>query len=101
MANKRIQSRVGPIGNLPVKVLQMILSELPTVPSLQAATLSSPLFYRVFQSVEAIITTRVLRNQIDVNVLPEAIITFESASLLGKNRDRYNVTRNTVVKSVF
>ncbi|KJK79987.1 hypothetical protein H634G_04226 [Metarhizium anisopliae BRIP 53293] len=69
------------IEGLSVELLQMVLSELPDVSSLRAAALSCPLLYGVFLEADTTITTRVLLNQIDDSVLPEAELAFLSSSL--------------------
>ncbi|KAI0440401.1 hypothetical protein F4803DRAFT_577671 [Xylaria telfairii] len=80
------QPQAFPIRKLPAKILRMILSELPTIPSLHAAILSCASFYHVFRRCEETIMEQVLLNQIDVEVLPEAIVTTESASLVALER---------------
>ncbi|TGJ83304.1 hypothetical protein E0Z10_g5440 [Xylaria hypoxylon] len=75
------ESRPSPIEGLPVELVRMILSALPDVVSLQAATLSCPLFYAAFIEAEASITTYVLLNQVDISVLPEAIAASDSSWL--------------------
>lgn len=72
------ESRPGPIEGLPVELVRMVLSALPDVISLQAAALSCPLFYTAFLEAEKSITTHVLLNHVDANVLPEAIAATES-----------------------
>ena len=49
--------------------------------------MSCPLFYRAFVEAETAITTEVLLNQIDVNVLPEAIGASASARLRPHDTD--------------
>ncbi|KAI1423884.1 hypothetical protein F5Y12DRAFT_797928 [Xylaria sp. FL1777] len=76
-----MRPRPGRVNTLPVELLQMILEFLPDVTSLHAAV-SCSLFYHGFLNAEKTITTRVLMNQIDFNeVLPEAIMSSESALL--------------------
>ncbi|KAI0856525.1 hypothetical protein F4860DRAFT_492626 [Xylaria cubensis] len=84
--NQDGESRPSPFKRLPVELLQMILGHVPDVPSLYAAVLSCSLFYRAFEGIETTITTQVLLNQIDVSVLPEAMMTFESTLLPDKSK---------------
>jgi len=77
----------SPIEGLSVELVRMILSGVQDVPSLHAAVLSSPLFYRAFWGAETDITTQVVLNQIDSSVLPEAIAASESSLLSGNGSD--------------
>ncbi|KAF2276994.1 uncharacterized protein EI97DRAFT_305534 [Westerdykella ornata] len=69
------------IVKLSVELKQMILSNLPDVLSLRSAALSCRALYDALLSAETIITTRVLLNQVDFDVLPEANITQEAFRL--------------------
>jgi hypothetical protein len=75
------EGRSSPIEGLPVELLRIVLSALPDVTLLQAASLSCPLFYTAFLEAETSSTTHVLLNQVDVNVLPEAMAASESSWL--------------------
>ncbi|KAI8625206.1 hypothetical protein F5Y19DRAFT_489879 [Xylariaceae sp. FL1651] len=77
--NKDQDCRQSPVERLPLELVQMILSAVPDVASLQTAVLSCPTFYYAFQKVQNTITAQVLRNRIDVSVLPEAIAAYESS----------------------
>ncbi|KAJ2978822.1 hypothetical protein NUW58_g7373 [Xylaria curta] len=79
--NQGDESRPCPIKRLPVELLQMILGALPDVSSLCMAASSCSLFYHVFLQAETPLTTRVLLGQVDVDVLPEAMMAGESALL--------------------
>ncbi|KAI8948488.1 hypothetical protein F4801DRAFT_556711 [Xylaria longipes] len=79
--NHNGEFRPSPIKELPVELLRMILGVLPDVPSLHAAVLSCSMFYRAFLEAETSITTQVLLNQIDVDVVAEATIASKSALL--------------------
>lgn len=73
--------RPGPVEGLSVELVRLVLSALPDVASLRATVLSSPIFYNAFLEAEVAITTRVLLEQIDSSVLPEAIAALESSRL--------------------
>lgn len=75
------------IEGLPLELVQIVLSALPDVSSLQAAVLSCPLFYRSFMRAERAIVTQVLSNQVDISVLPEAIAASESSWLRPHDTD--------------
>ncbi|KAJ2971411.1 hypothetical protein NUW58_g9426 [Xylaria curta] len=77
----------SPINGLPVELLREVLEFLPDVSSLYAAVLSCSLFHSAFLGADETITTKVLLNQIDPNVLPEALVAFESAQLHPHNAD--------------
>ncbi|KAI1371051.1 hypothetical protein F4677DRAFT_436620 [Hypoxylon crocopeplum] len=79
--------RLSPVEGLPLELVRMVLSALSDVASLQAAVLSCPLFYHPFLEAETAITTPVLLNQIDANVLPKALATFESSQLRPHDTD--------------
>ena len=74
-------SQLVAVESLSVELVQMVLSALPDVSSLQAAALSCPRLHFTFLEAEAAITAQVLLNQIDISVLPEAIVAFESTCL--------------------
>ncbi|KAI0876893.1 hypothetical protein GGS24DRAFT_498331 [Hypoxylon argillaceum] len=74
----------------PTEIVCMILSALPDVASLLAAVLSCPRFYAALLGDEASVTSRVVLNQIDVSVLPEATAAWESSQLRPRNNDGQN-----------
>ncbi|KAI0192394.1 hypothetical protein EV127DRAFT_510670 [Xylaria flabelliformis] len=84
--NQDGESRPSPFKRLPVELLQMILGHVPDIQSLYATILSCSSFYRAFEGIETTITTQLLLNLIDVSVLPEAMMAFESALLLNKSK---------------
>ncbi|KAI0544218.1 hypothetical protein F4679DRAFT_591684 [Xylaria curta] len=92
--NQDGEFRPSPIKGLPVELLQMILRLVPDVQSLHAAVLSCSSFYHAFWNVETTITTEVLLNQIDVGVLPEAMLTAESALLPDESKPKSYETAN-------
>lgn len=69
------------IAQLSVELKQMILSNIPDVLSLRSAALSCRTLYHTLINAETIITTRVLLNQVGIDVLPEAYITHEASRL--------------------
>lgn len=58
--NEHEAPQPSPIEKLSVELVQMILSALPDIASLQKAVSSCPLFYRAFLGVENSITTHLL-----------------------------------------
>lgn len=80
--------RLSPIERLPVELVLEILEAVPDPASLRAVVLSCPLFYNLFSKQESNITEQVLLNQIDIDVLPEAIAAVES-SYIRRDRIRY------------
>ncbi|KAF7507194.1 hypothetical protein GJ744_010876 [Endocarpon pusillum] len=56
--------------------------------SLRSTVLICSLFYQAFISAEVLITTRVLKNQVDLEVLPEAIAVVASSYLQPWPRER-------------
>ncbi|KAI0868245.1 hypothetical protein GGS24DRAFT_482946 [Hypoxylon argillaceum] len=76
----------SPIENLPLELVQMILSFLPGPRALRTAVLSCPLFYYSFLGFKESITTQVLLNRIDISVLPEAMMSLEASELRSMNR---------------
>ena len=77
----------SPFYRLPVELVQDILEFIPSVSSLHAAILSCSLVYTVFLDAEETITTTVLLNQIDADVLPEAVMAFKSSQLRPHDAD--------------
>lgn len=92
------------LERLSVELLRIILCTLPDVATLHSAVLSCPTFHFAFQKAESSITTKVLLNQVDVDLLPDAVAALESWSLsqrighldiLGGRRDiQHFVTTN-------
>ncbi|KAF2789047.1 hypothetical protein K505DRAFT_365959 [Melanomma pulvis-pyrius CBS 109.77] len=76
------------IQNLSVELQQVILSNIPDVLSLRSAALSCRVLYNALLSAETIITTRVLLNQVDFDVLPEANIAQEALRLVPCTENR-------------
>lgn len=101
--NQDRDSRSSPIERLSVELVRMILSAVPDVASLQAAVLSCPLFYSSFLEAEGEITAQVLLNQIDISVLPEAMVAFGSSSwhLRGTNPKNREVLVNFISQDNF
>ncbi|KAK5625957.1 hypothetical protein RRF57_001673 [Xylaria bambusicola] len=79
--------RASLIQRLPVELVREILENLPDVSSLYTAIVSCSLFHSVFLDAEEAITTAVLLTQIDVDVIPEAIMAHESARLRPHDKD--------------
>ena len=79
-----------PLEQLPAEIQQMILSALPDFQSLQAAILCSSTIYAAFASANASVTSRVLLNQVDFDVMPEAFTALQSLHLFkaGQRRTR-------------
>ncbi len=69
------------VDKLSVELQQLILSNIPDILSLRSAVLSCRTLYNAFLSRDASITTNVLFNQIDADVLPEALLSQEAQSL--------------------
>ena len=69
------------LENLSVELKQTILSGIADIISLRAAALSCPALYSALLGAETHIVTRVLLNEVDVGVLPEAIIAQEALRL--------------------
>lgn len=66
------------IKGLPPELKQALLSALPDVSSLRSAALSCSFLYHAFLSAEELITTQVVKNQIDADVLPEALTALKT-----------------------
>ena len=83
-----------PLEQLPAELQQMILSALPDVQSLQAAILCCSTIHAAFISAEASVTSRVLLNEIDSDVIPEAFAAlrslYPSKPVRPRNPDIYN-----------
>ncbi|KAI0401431.1 hypothetical protein F4802DRAFT_601023 [Xylaria palmicola] len=77
----------SPIQGLSVELLRDILEYLPDVSSLYHAILSCSLFYRILLGAERAISTRVLLNQVDFDVLPEAMMASEFGLLFPRDKD--------------
>ena len=66
------------IEDFPLELKQALLSALSDVSSLRSAALCCSSLYHAFLSAEELITTQVVKNQIDADVLPEAVIALRS-----------------------
>ena len=73
---------------LPIEVKQAIMSTLPDVWSLKSIALTSSPLYRAFTGAEVVITSRVLLNEVELDVLPEAAAALESSRLKPWTRQR-------------
>ncbi|KAI1109804.1 hypothetical protein F5Y14DRAFT_390502 [Nemania sp. NC0429] len=96
--NQEVEPWSHPINGLPAELLQMILEALPDVLSLHNAVLSCSLFYHTFSHVQSTVTTRVLLNQVNLDVLPEAIMAAES--ILLRPHDSDPTSYRTIMKFV-
>jgi hypothetical protein len=67
------------LEKLPLELKQDLLSALADVASLRSAALSCPSMYRAFMNAEELITSQVVENQIDADVLPEALVALMSS----------------------
>lgn len=66
------------LEQLPVELIQAVLTELPDVSSLLTAALTGPCLYRAFIAAEAQITREVLLRQIHSNLLHDALAEISS-----------------------
>lgn len=69
---------ISTIEKFPVELKQALLSALSDVPTLRSAARSCSSFYHAFLSAEELITTQVVKNHIDADVLPEAVVALKS-----------------------
>lgn len=65
---------------LPLEAKQAILSSLTDIAALQATALTCSSLYHAFKNAEQIIVGEVFLNQVDIDVLPEALIAHASKS---------------------
>lgn len=63
----------------PLELKQALLSSLSDVYSLRSAALCCSSFYHAFLDAEQLITTQVVKNQLDAEVLSEAVIALKSS----------------------
>ena len=75
------------LENLTLELLQYIVGLLPDPSSLCSAILASSTMYNAFIQVEVPVTSQVVRNLIDVDVLPEAAAAWKSSHLAGFTRN--------------
>ncbi len=73
---------------LPVEAKQDIMSTLPDVWSLKSIALTSSSLYHAFTDAEVLITSQVLLNEVEFDVLPEAAAALESSRLKPWTRQR-------------
>ena len=66
---------------LPVELTQMVMSATSDILILKRVALSCPILYYAFLSDESKIMTNVLLNQVNLDVLPEAVATLASSRL--------------------
>jgi hypothetical protein len=66
------------LEQLPLEAKQAILSSLTDISSLKATALTCSSLYHAFKNAEELIFTEVLINEIDISVLPEALIAHKS-----------------------
>ena len=81
MTEEPTSPRASLIEQLPVDLIQRVLCSLPNLSSLKNAALCCAAIFRAFKGAESIITTRISTNQISSDVLPEAIVAYESSRL--------------------
>ena len=74
----RATSTRSRLEQLPLEAKQSILSSLTNIASLKATALTCSSLYQAFKSAEELIITEVFLNEIDIDVLPEAIIAHKS-----------------------
>jgi hypothetical protein len=67
------------IEEFPLELKQALLSALSDVSSLRSAALSCLSLYHAFLNAEELITTQVVKNQLDADVLPEAVTASKSS----------------------
>jgi hypothetical protein len=79
LVKSRIMAVISMIEKLHLELKQGLLSALPDVASLSSAALSCPSMYHAFLHAEELITTQVVKNQLNAEVLPEAFIAWESS----------------------
>lgn len=83
-----------PLEQLPAELQQMILSVLPDIQSLQAAILCCSTIHAAFTSAEASVTSMVLLNELDSDVMPEAFVAESTLhpfeTVRPRNPDVYN-----------
>jgi hypothetical protein len=65
------------LHSLPLEVWQAIMCTLPDVNSLRSMAITCSSFYQIFTTAETVITARVLRNEMQFDVLPEAVAVLE------------------------
>ena len=75
------------LEGLPPELVQQILSLLPDASSLLSAVRASSSLYNAFIGAELLITSQVVRNLINVDVLPEAAAAWKSSRLAPLTRD--------------
>ena len=73
---------------MPVELMQQLLGFLPDLMSLKSTVLTCSSIHKAFISAEHLITTSVLKNQVDPEVLPEAVAALESSCLQGRTHER-------------
>ena len=76
------------LERMPVEIRQQLLGLLPDLMSLRSAILTCSSFHQAFISAEVLLTTSVLKNQVDLEVLPEAVAALESSYLRPWTRER-------------
>lgn len=76
--NKQVASS---LVSLPFDLIQAVLCFVPDVPSLRAVISTCTTLHRAFQTVERLVTERVLFNQMGSELLREAYVVLESSRL--------------------
>ena len=77
--NSHRSNAKSPLETLPLEARHAVMRALPDVGSLKWLVLACSSFYHAFRDAESLITIRVLLNEVDLDVLPEAVAVFESA----------------------
>ncbi len=72
-------SVISMMERFPLELKQALLSSLLDVYSLRSAALCCSSFYHAFLSAEELITTQVVKNQLDAEVISEAVIALQSS----------------------
>lgn len=78
----------NPLESLPLELKQELLCALPDILSLRSTILSCYSFYNAFIATERLITTRVLKNQLNAEILPEAVAALQASQSRPRSRQR-------------
>lgn len=76
-----------PFLEMPVHLLSMVLSDLDGMQTLGSAILSHPSFYAAYKERSTNIITRIVQNQIPLDLMPYAISVYEATRVDYRNPD--------------
>lgn len=75
------------LDSLPLEIIQIIFSHIPNIPTLEAFKVTSTCIYNVYLTFKGTIKWDVILNEINADVLPDALLVQDSAEFTIESHD--------------